>query len=189
MMNIRSLSLFLLATSLCVSAQTIPLKLSQTTLQFEDTTVKIEVPSEYEQSFIKGPGFETYSYSGDINRFMLEISLQIPDEIVMREIENGHLKDIVTEPYSNKAQMLFGEYHILSQSNEAIEYTSYLKKQADGYLPAMYFRFHEYYRVKERKLLKISCRIQGMDSEKVLTDNIFSTIDSQCTKIIKSTDF
>ncbi len=189
MLRLSFLPVLLLTASAMAQAQTLPLKLKQTTLTFNEQSLQIQIPDGYEQTFITGPGFETYSYSSEINRFILEISLQSPDKTVLEEIKKGQLKEIVLSPYSNEKDMLYGEYRINSETQDHLDYTSYLKKQPDDYLPAMYFRLHEYYSLKKDRIFKISCKIQGLDSEKTLTDKLFETIDKDCTQIIKSARF
>ena len=133
---------------------------------------------------------ENYTYSGDDGILDISFSLIALSNARYNQIVAGKFRELITKPFSDKENKLYGEYEILRDdhhgNNRTFEYEGFLRKQQDGFTPAMHTMIHESYMLRGRHLLKVSCHVRGLQEQREISEEIFNQADSDCAKIIKS---
>ena len=74
----------------------------------------------------------------------------------------------------------------LELSERTFEYEGYLRKQQDGFTPALHTLMHESYMLRGHHLLKVACHVRGLQEQRQVSEAIFKQADDDCTKIINS---
>ena len=187
-----------IVTALCATGSamaeqiTFPLDLTERTFSVKSQNFKFRslVPQKLHESYITSPQMENYTYSGNDGILDISFSLIALSNAKYNEIVAGKFQELITKPFSDKENKLYGEYEILRDdhhgNNRTFEYEGFLRKQQDGFTPAMHTMIHESYMLRERHLLKVACHVRGLQEQRALSEEIFRQADSDCAKIIKS---
>lgn len=183
----------LCATGSAMAEQiTFPLDLAERTFSVKSQNFKFRslVPHKLHESYITSPQMENYTYSGDDGILDISFSLIALSNARYNQIVAGKFRELITKPFSDKENKLYGEYEILRDdhhgNNRTFEYEGFLRKQQDGFTPAMHTMIHESYMLRGRHLLKVSCHVRGLQEQREISEEIFNQADSDCAKIIKS---
>ncbi|MGN0908875.1 MAG: hypothetical protein ACI4NA_04580 [Succinivibrio sp.] len=169
-----------------------PLELSERTFNIKSQGFKFRalIPGKLHETFLQNPQMESYTYSNSDG--ILEVSFQLIalSGAKYSEVVGGKFQELVTKPFGDKEHHLYGEYEILRDdhhgSDRTFEYEGFLRKQQDGFGPAMHTLMHESYMLRGRHLLKVACHVRGLQEQREISEAIFRQADTDCTKIINS---
>lgn len=187
-----ALAALAVSTAAIADKITFPLELSERTFDVKSQGFKFRalIPGKLHETYITNPQMESYTYSN--NDGILEVSFQLISlsKAKYSEVVGGKFQELVTKPFSDKEHNLYGEYEILRDDHHGddrtFEYEGYLRKQQDGFTPAMHTLMHESYMLRGHHLLKVACHVRGLQEQRQVSEAIFKQADDDCTKIINS---
>lgn len=191
-MKVKSLLPILLGISTTVCALEFPIALTNKTFNFPESKIDIQmdIPKNLHETYIKTENLDSYSYSGEENRFRVNLEVIKPSKTNYQSLVNGKFEELILKPFSDKENKLYGEYEIIKDESKGkektFEYEGYLKSQGDATLPAMQNLMHESYMLRSGNIIRVSCTVQGLTEEINLTKDIYSRISMSCNDIIKS---
>lgn len=186
------LSALFLALSAGAASLKFPIELQDKTFNFKERglSIKMQVPSQMHETYIKNPLLDSYTYSSDENRFSVNLQLINPSKQSYQEIVQGKFHELILKPFSDKENNLYGEVEILRDEqkgpDKTFEYQGYLKKQQDGFTPDLYSLIHEIYMFRYDQIIKANCTVQGRQNEAVITKEIFDLVKGSCKTMIDS---
>jgi hypothetical protein len=170
----------------------IPLQLSERTFDIKSQGFKFKalIPGKLHETYITNPQMESYTYSNSDGVLQISFQLIALSNAKYSEVVGGKFKELITKPFTDKEKNLYGEYEILRDdhkgSDRTFEYEGFLRKQQDGFGPALHMMMHESYMLRGRHLLKVSCHVRGLQEQRQISEAIFSQLDGDCSKIINS---
>ena len=183
--------LFITAASLAEDLR-LPLELESRNFVFKEHQLSVSMlaPVQMHETYIRAPDFASYTYSTEENRFSVSLQAISPSKRSYGEIVRGKFQELILKPFSDKDKNLFGQVEILrdeqSGPDKTFEYEGYLKKQRDNFSADLYSMLHESYLLRRGRIIKISCVVQGLQDEVVLTQEIYERISGSCAAIINS---
>lgn len=176
--------------------------------------IAFDHPQELQESYLLADDSTIISYSSDKSNFM--ITLKITPLQEEQPLSYEEFKNRLVKRFSDKDNMLFGEYEILNEiknTQEALalyhtrqhsvftnpidpedhymELTlrAFLKKSADGMLPDMQNFFYERSIVSHDYIATLSCELLGRHAQASVVKQQFESISPLCERILDSYRF
>lgn len=178
----------------------------------QSLNVAFDYPKDLTESFMVAGDTTVISYSDEDSNFM--ITLKITPLDAEQSLSFDDFKDRLLQRFSDKANMLYGEYEILQEvknTQEALKISNqgshpsvfkypidpndhymelslraYLKKGSDGVLPDMQNYFYERSIVSHNFIATLSCELFGRQSQAAVVKQQFEEFSPLCERILQS---
>lgn len=178
----------------------------------QSLNVAFDYPKDLTESFMVAGDTTVISYSDEDSNFM--ITLKITPLDAEQSLSFDDFKARLLQRFSDKANMLYGEYEILQEvknTQEALKISNqgshpsvfnypidpndhymelslraYLKKGSDGVLPDMQNYFYERSIVSHNFIATLSCELFGRQSQAAVVKQQFEEFSPLCERILQS---
>lgn len=167
----------------------LPSAVSTTT--YQQLNIELEHPKDFKESFIVAGDKLVISYTEDNSSFVISLNISPLSQEQTQDFFNfNNFKQALTERFSSKERLLFGEYKILDEQNfparKEITLSGFLKKTDDGILPEMQNYFIERTIIDKGYLMSVNCEFKGSQAYADHTKLRFETFEPLCSRILQS---
>lgn len=174
--------------------------------------VAFDYPQDLKESFMVAGDTSVISYSSDDSKFMITLKVTPLDE--NETLSYDDFKSRLLKRFSDKDNMLFGEYEIISEVKSTqdalnlinnggkrsvfafpidpndnymeLSFRAFLKKSADGVLPDMQTFFYERSIVSHDYIATLSCELLGRQSQASVVRQQFEALSPLFERILQS---
>ena len=156
-----------------------------------DYTVSFNCPKEFKDSVFKHDNMLSVILGNENNKLTISYTnIKLNDKELNYLKDEKHFKDSILTPFSDKENLLYGQYELInekySDNHYSIILTGFLKKPEDGYLPDTENHFYQRTDILFNDFHRISCQVSGRQSEAATTKLVFNGNLSLCRNIIDS---
>ncbi len=150
--------------------------------------ITLKVPKNFNESFITNQNNIFISYSNKEQNYLITFSFKSLTKEEQKILNNfDSLYNYVVYPYSDKENLLYGEYDIIYKKDDKnlseIELTSFLKKPSDN-VKDFYAKIHQFVRLNNAYISKIECKAQGPQIVEKLTIATYNKYNNLCSNLI-----
>lgn len=154
----------------------------------DGSKITLKVPKNFSESFITNQNNIFISYSNKELNYLITFSFKYLTKEEQRILNNfNSFFNYIVYPYSDKENMLYGEYDILYKKDKKnlseIELTSFLKKPSDN-VSDFYAKIHQFVRLNDNYLSKIECKAQGPQRVSHITIATYNKYSNLCSNLI-----
>lgn len=181
--------------------------------------IAFEHPSTFANSFIVAGDTTIIAYNNDQGNFAISFKLRPLSLLEIQTLDFARFKKHLTARFSDKQNMLYGEYDILHdyanvkdalaahalselKLNEPsamalnpsdpymdLSFKAFLKKGHDGILPDQHSFFYERNILNQGYLATLTCELRGSQAQANLTQQYFEAFSPLCERILDSYSF
>lgn len=158
---------------------------------FTLATISLERPQALQESFILAGNKMVLAYGDEKGTFAITYTLSPVSLEQQADFQNyAQFKQALTQRFSDKDNLLYGEYQILDQQDfpgrKELTLKGFLKKPSDGILPEMQNYFYERTVLDKGYLATISCEFRGNQAQAVLTSQRAERLADFCLRVLRS---
>lgn len=156
-----------------------------------DYTVSFNCPQEFKESVFKHDNMLSVILGSENNRLTISYTnIKLNKEELNYLKDKTHFKDNILRPFSDKENLLYGQYELInekfSEDHYSIILSGFLKKPEDEYLPDSENHFYQRTDLIFDDFHRLSCQVSGRQSEAAATKLIFNGNLELCKSIIDS---
>lgn len=160
-------------------------------LDDRDYTVSFNCPKEFKDSVFKHDNMLSIILSNENNKLTISYTnIKLNKEELNYLKDKQHFKDSILKPFSDKENLLYGQYNLIKEQYAKDYYsiilTGFLKKPEDEYLPDSENHFYQRTDLMFNDFHRLSCQVSGRQSEAAVTKFIFNSNLSLCKSVIDS---
>lgn len=153
--------------------------------------IELEHPQDLAESFMIAGNKLVLTYAEEQGTFAVTLTLTPLSTTQEQDFFNFEkFKQALTQRFSDKEKLLYGEYTILDEQNfpahKELTLKGYLKKSADGILPEMQNYFMERTIIDKGYLATITCEFRGSQAQATVTSQRMESLEPMCQRILNS---
>ena len=160
-------------------------------LDGRDYTVSFNCPQEFKDSVFKHDNMLSVILGSENNRLTISYTnIKLNNEELNYLKDGKHFKDSILRPFSDKENLLYGQYDLISEKfsdgSYSVILSGFLKKPEDEYLPDSESHFYQRTDLIFDDFHRLSCQVSGRQSEAAATKLIFNGNFTLCKNVIDS---
>ena len=141
-LKISLLSALFITLSASASDKAVNQSIKRVSFNIDDRgyTVSFNCPKEFKDSVFKHDNMLSVILGNENNKLTISYTnIKLNDKELNYLKDEKHFKDSILKPFSDKENLLYGQYELInekySDNHYSIILTGFLKKPEDGYLP------------------------------------------------------